>query len=143
MFTIATDIIINAPKEKVWQVLTDFANYSAWNKFMSSVTGNLAEGEKLEIVIHPGKKTMKFKPVVIKYDPEHCFVWCGGMISKKLFAGEHSFELQTITPTITKLIHKETFSGILAKAIFSKIKDDTHAGFQAMNVALKQRVEGQ
>ncbi len=48
-----TEIIIEAPVNYVWQVLSDFAKYKDWNPFILSVTGNLIVGEKLTIKIKP------------------------------------------------------------------------------------------
>ena len=40
-----TQIDIDAPVERVWSVLTDFAAYPEWNPFILSAEGSLAVGE--------------------------------------------------------------------------------------------------
>jgi uncharacterized protein YndB with AHSA1/START domain len=42
--SIKTEIVINASKEKVWHVLTDFKRYPQWNPFITSVEGELVKG---------------------------------------------------------------------------------------------------
>ena len=46
------EIEIDAPPERVWQVLTDFAAYSEWNPFVLSVVGQLKEHST--VTIRPG-----------------------------------------------------------------------------------------
>ena len=36
---IDTETLIQAPPQRVWSVLTDFAAYSQWNPFIVSITG--------------------------------------------------------------------------------------------------------
>ena len=44
---ISTEILINASKEKVWTILTDFDNYKSWNPFMINSSGQAIVGTKL------------------------------------------------------------------------------------------------
>ncbi|KAJ6630116.1 hypothetical protein B0H10DRAFT_1985051 [Mycena sp. CBHHK59/15] len=38
VFTVSDSIVINAPREKVWNVLLDFASYKEWNPFVRGQT---------------------------------------------------------------------------------------------------------
>lgn len=40
---------INASAANVWQVLTDFENYPAWNPVIKKITGKPAKDAKLEV----------------------------------------------------------------------------------------------
>jgi len=40
---------INASAANVWQVLTDFENYPAWNLVIKKITGKPAKDAKLEV----------------------------------------------------------------------------------------------
>jgi uncharacterized protein YndB with AHSA1/START domain len=37
---IKTEILINAPIEKIWAVLTDVSYYSSWNPFITKIDGD-------------------------------------------------------------------------------------------------------
>lgn len=50
---IVTAININASAAPVWQVLTDFENYPAWDPFIKKITGKPAKDAKLEVHICP------------------------------------------------------------------------------------------
>ena len=64
---IETSILINAPPSRVWQVLTDFHAYPAWNSFIRVISGPLHEGARLSLQITPpGKASMRFRrPTII------------------------------------------------------------------------------
>jgi hypothetical protein len=58
-----------------------------------------------------------------------------------LFNGVHSFELQPLSDRSTKLIQKEVFGGLLSAPVLASIRGETERGFDAMNLALRGRVE--
>jgi len=132
-----TQIRIEASSEEVWQVLTDFETYSTWNPFIKSIKGNVAEGERIKVHI----EGMKFKPKVLAFTKGKELVWLGHFLFKGLVDGKHSFVLVENADGSTTLEHSESFSGILVPLFKKKLMEDTKAGFERMNVALKQRVE--
>jgi hypothetical protein len=68
-FTIDTTVNINASKDAVWDVLTDFASYDEWNPMMR-IQGAPEVGTKL-LVHLTGKNGggMSFKPKVLAATP--------------------------------------------------------------------------
>src|SRR5919206_3637792 len=48
-----SQIEIDAPAERVWHLLTDFASYPQWNPFIRSISGEPRVGERLEVRIEP------------------------------------------------------------------------------------------
>ncbi len=137
---ICTEVEIDAPIEVVWQNLMDFSSYPRWNPFIKSLTGEAQVGKRLAATIQPPSKSpMTFKPVVLVVDVNKEFRWRGNVLTDGLFAGEHIFQLVALTPTTTKLIHSEKFSGILNKLIMrGSTLQASAAGFVAMNEALKK-----
>jgi hypothetical protein len=87
-----TSITINSSPSNVWKVLTEFANYSNWNTFITSVQGDLKVGKRLVVRVDK----MKFKPVVLQVIENSYFSWKGSLGFKGLFDGTHSFELNII-----------------------------------------------
>ncbi|SMD46145.1 hypothetical protein SAMN00777080_4825 [Aquiflexum balticum DSM 16537] len=139
---IRTEIIINASKEKVWDILTDFGNYSSWNPFIIQSKGQAVVGNKLTNTMKNGDKDMTFKPTILKVESYRYFDWLGSLWFKGLFDGHHYFEIEEINPNQVKLNHGENFSGILSKMILNKIGDQTRENFVKMNMALKEKAEG-
>jgi hypothetical protein len=142
---IETCIFIAALPSRVWQVLTDFSAFPAWNPFIRAISGPLREGVRLRIEIAPpGRSTMHFRPtnLVVKPDQELC--WRGSLLILGLFSGEHSFLLRPEGANSTRFIHGETFAGLLVGPFARRgMLDATRQGFHAMNIALKERAENQ
>lgn len=137
-----TQIEINAAPEKVWNILMDFAAYSQWNPFITSIKGNAVVGEKLENRLSlPDRKPMTFKPVVKVADKAREFRWKGRMFIPGLFDGEHIFELKSNGKGGTLFVQRENFGGILVPFLKKMINGATRQGFEAMNKAIKDRAE--
>ena len=141
MKKIETEILIQARPKEVWEVLTDFKDYSRWNPFIREIDGDKAAGGRLNVRIHPpGGKGMSFQPEVLKFDPPHEFRWKGKLIIPGIFDGEHYFQLYPKGENATHFVHGEVFSGILV-GLFAGILAKTEMGFKQMNEALKASCE--
>ena len=141
MKSIKTEIVINAPKERVWGVLTDFEAYPNWNPFIVSIKGKLAVGNRVENTLLSGQKKMVFKPVVLSVVPGKYFDWLGSLFVKGIFDGHHYFEIEELAPGQVKLTQGENFTGLFSSMIINKIGDDTRHNFTSMNEAIKKLAE--
>ncbi len=141
--TIHTSVEINAPADRVWDILINFEDYPNWNPFITKIQGEAGEGANLEVFISPpGGKGMTFKPRVIKCEPNKEFRWKGKLFVPGLFDGEHSFQINPIGDDRVDFVQEETFSGILVGLVFGMMGASTQKGFEAMNQALKTQAEG-
>lgn|SRR5690348_6795142 len=137
---IDTEILIQVPPAKVWAVLTDFAAYPEWNPFIVSIEGRAEWGERLTVCIHAGDRRHVFKPVVLQATAPTRLRWLGRLGMPGIFDGEHGFELRA-EGSGTRLLQTESFQGFLMPLLWRTVGPMTHAGFEAMNRALKERVE--
>lgn len=141
MRKIKTEVIINTPPGKVWEVLTNFENHPKWNPFIKSIVGEKAVDKKITVLLKPPEGNgMTFKPIILKFEPNREFRWKGSFGMKGIFDGEHYFVLERISDNQTKFIHGENFSGILVNVV-GKMLDKTRDGFVLMNEALKKECE--
>lgn len=141
MKEVKTEIIINAPKDKVWSVMMDFSAYPEWSTFIRSIEGEARLGARLKNTLRLTSSDQIFKPVITRMEEGTAFEWLGS-IPLGLFKGRHYFMLEEIGEQQTKLIHGEIFSGLLRGLIMNKVGEATLRGFQAWNKALKARAEG-
>jgi len=140
--SINTEITIDAPAEAVWSELADTDAHSEWNPFIRSFSGVLEVGNRLEVTVQPeGKSPMSFTPTVLVSEEARELRWVGRLGFQGIFDGEHFFILEANDNGTTTFRHGERFSGMLAYALFPLIGADTAKGFEAMNRALKERVE--
>lgn len=142
-YQIHSEIDIAAPADQVWRVLMDFDAYMDWNPFIKSIQGHAAIDEMLEVRIHPkNQSVMTFKPHVIECQSNRVFAWKGKVLMRGLFDGEHRFELiETDGGLSTRFKHYEIFSGLLVPLFRKSLQRNIAPAFDAMNQALKQRVE--
>ncbi|MBC8060594.1 MAG: SRPBCC domain-containing protein [Clostridiaceae bacterium] len=114
MKELRTEIIINASKDKVWDVFTNFKQYPEWNPFIKYLIGEIAEGQKIQIYLTPpGAKGIEMKPTIIKLQKDNELSWIGHLLIPGLFDGEHIFELIDNGDDTTKFVQREKLSGIL------------------------------
>lgn len=143
MVEINTQMAIQAPPEKIWQVLTDFAHYPAWNPFIKAISGNLQIGQKLQVTIQPpGQKAMRFNPVITALQPWQQLAWKGKLLFPGLLDGAHIFELFPQSDGSTLFVHREKFTGILVGIALKSSATNIQQGFEQMNQQLKLRCEG-
>ena len=140
MHTITTTIYLAATAEDVWDVLADTAAYPQWNPFITEVTGTLEVGNRIQLRISPpGDKPMTVRPTITNVEPEQRLTWLGRLLIPGLFDGAHSFTLQPTDDGRTRLVHSESFRGVLVWFSRGLLKK-TAAGIEAMNSALRDRL---
>jgi hypothetical protein len=137
-----TEIEINAPAERVWEVLTDFASYPQWNPFIRRASGVPRTGERLEVRIEPpGGRGMTFKPKVLNAEANRELRWLGHILVPGLFDGEHSFTIWPLGENRVRFVQREAFKGLLVPLFARSLETNTQRGFEEMNRALKERAE--
>jgi hypothetical protein len=142
MFEIVTTIDIDAKPSRVWNTLTDFAHFPDWNPFVRYVEGEPRAGERLRVTIAPpGGRQMTFTPTILAADTTRELRWIGRLGFRGLFDGEHYFKIEPQGPAGSRFVHGERFTGLLVPFLRKSLDRNTRAGFDAMNRALKDRVE--
>jgi uncharacterized protein YndB with AHSA1/START domain len=135
--TFATETRINAPRERIWALLTDAPTYPAWNTTVDRVEGRIALHEKIRVFakIQAGRA---FPVRVATFVPDERMVWVGGM-PLGLFKGERTY---TLTPDgdATVFAMREVYSGPMAGLITRSIPD-LQPAFDEFAAALKRRAE--
>ena len=137
-----TTVDIDATPETVWNILTDLDQYPEWNPFIVESRGDVAVGNKLVNRMQPpGGKATTFKPTITAVDPARTFEWLGRLGVPGVIDGRHRFELEPTPSGGTRVVHTEHFNGVLVRLLRKTLDTQTHAGFEAMNTALKTRAE--
>ncbi len=139
--SIVTEIIIDAPMERVWQALANFKAYGDWNPFIKSIEGDLRVGARLTNTMWNGGKAYVFRPRVLTVRQNSYFDWLGSLWFRGIFDGHHYFQIEQLSAGQVKLTQGENFSGLLSGLILRKIGAETRNNFIRMNNALKQLVE--
>ncbi|MDS0296198.1 SRPBCC domain-containing protein [Halogeometricum luteum] len=139
MRTIRTEREIAAPAEAVWEVLTDLSAYREWNPHVVDAGGRLREGETVEIRVSRSGGRARALPVrVTEVDPPRRLSWVGRVLAAPLFEGRHTFELHELGERRTRLVNRETMTGLLVPLL---VAADAETDYGAMNDALAARAE--
>lgn len=137
-----TEVTIDAPPERVWEILTDLDRYEEWNPFVIASEGEVAVGQRLVNRLQPpGGRAQTFKPTVTVADEPKTFEWLGRLGLPGIFDGRHRFDLEPTAEGGTRLVHAEYFNGLLVPFLRSMLDSKTRQGFELMNEALKARAE--
>lgn len=128
---------IDAPAQRVWDLLTDAASYADWNKSIVSIEGPISLGStiKLVSVVNP---TRTFALKVTAVESPRRMVWSDGM-PLGLFRGERTYLLEERGAS-TEFSMTEEFTGPLSGLIAKAIPDMTDS-FSQFADGLKSAAE--
>ena len=141
-YTVCTHIEIDAPVERIWEILVDLDRYHEWNPFISRARGRIAPGATFEVSPQSDRgKRHVFVPQVTDYQEHREFTWTGAFYFRWLALGDHTFRLTPIGDGRVRLDHDERIYGLVSLFVWLMAKKQIRIGFEAMNQALKERAE--
>jgi hypothetical protein len=137
-----TDIVIDAPIEKVWKVLTNWNNISSWSSSLVSINGDIQNKGKVIISYLIDKKTYDTPHILIYQEMEE-FGWSDPMEgSFKGLTDNHRFRVEKISNNQTRFIQSDDFNGLGSKEMSAeKVANITVKFFPIFNRELKIQVE--
>jgi hypothetical protein len=129
---------IAATPDRIWAFLTDAAGFPNWNSTVTSLKGNIALGQKLELKVRLDPKRV-FTPKVTKLEENRAMEWSDGMAP--MFKGIRHFALTPKGNGMTEFQMTEVFSGLMLPMIKGSLPDFRPA-FEAYAADLKRAAEG-
>ena len=136
------EIEINASAERVWHLLTDFAQFPQWNPFIQRVSGEPTTGAQLEVTIQPsGSQATTIRRIVLKAEPNRELRWHGQWLTPGLLDDEHIFTIEPLEMGRVRFTQREIFTGIFSSFAAHRRNIDMRRGFREMGQALKLRAE--
>lgn len=128
---------VHASAEALWAMLTNAAEYPTWSSTVTSLEGDIREGQRLKLrVTQDPKRT--FSPKVTKLDAQE-MVWSDGFAP--MFRGVRTFSLTPKADGVTEFAMEEVFSGAMLPLIKGSLPDFGPA-FEAFARDLKRAAEG-
>ncbi len=135
-------IEIEAPAERVWQVLTDFGRYPDWNPFLRSVEGSVRNRAQLKVALQPaGRQLLHYRPRVVTLRPPRELRWAARLPVPGLLGGEDRFVVERLDDHRSRLIHERRLRGLLVPFVRRRLEGPVKRGFEAMSLALKHTAE--
>ncbi|NEQ87384.1 MAG: SRPBCC domain-containing protein, partial [Moorea sp. SIO2I5] len=97
MTSLYTDIEINVPRQKVWQILFHKQQWKYWNTFLFDCDSTLRFEQGKEVFLSlrrlPNEEETEFEPLVTQVQPNVCLSWVSSIPG---FRSECVFDLQEI-----------------------------------------------
>lgn len=136
----STMVTIDAPPERVWEILTDASGYHGWNPEILDVQGRMALGERIVALVRLGDGALRrVRLRVTRFESPSRMEWVGGL-PLGLFVGRRTF---TVTPSAGGCefrLHLE-MSGPMSGPIVKSV-GDRQPEVDSFSAALKRRAEG-
>lgn len=143
MKTITTEIDISASPDKVWKILVDIPKWQDWSPVINKSSGIASLGSKLKITMcskTPGENGPSYSPIIKMLEENKRMEWSAKMMAGFIMTNGKIIELEK-TNSGTRLIHKETFSGLMSNMMWKHMESGVPPMLNQMNKALKDLAE--
>src|SRR5690606_8701102 len=129
------DVLVHAPRERVWDVLTDFARWPEWNPDVREVRvdGPLAPGSVFRWKAGPSQIRSRLEEVL----PPERITWTGSTMGIRAV---HVHVLASEGDG-TRVVSEESWSGLLARLFAGRMRSTLGDSLESGLAALKARSE--
>ncbi|EDX87467.1 Hsp90 ATPase activator family protein, putative [Synechococcus sp. PCC 7335] len=138
-----TEVVINAPREMVWDQVTNFEAYSEWNPFVRKAQAEFVVGKKIQFLEDLEQFGQHWlEATFLSIDPYNAFVWKGYFGASFLFSVRHTFTFEAISKEETYFSQSHKNFGLLIPYLALRgIYCVSYQKYLDFNQALKERCE--
>lgn len=134
-------IEIAAPTAAVWAVIADLDHWGTWNPLYIQASGKPEVGTPLDMTIQlDGMKPQKARATVVTVEPgarlEYGIANLGGLMTAFRY-----IDIAPLGEDRCEVSNGEIMSGLLGNLLAGVVGEKVRKGLQAMNEALKAKVE--
>ena len=131
---------IDAPAERVWDVLSDFSQYAEWNPLFAFAEGSLANGSRVNLTLRPPSGwRVRLRGRIVRMETGREFVLQAHTPVRGFCRFRSEFRIEPEGEAV-RFHHSQVYGGLLpfvARGQRSKMRD----GCFALNLAVKRRSE--
>lgn len=143
MAVVRAEIEIDAPPERVFDILTDLDAYPDWNPFTPRVESDLEIGSAVHLHarLRSAKRLSHQVEYVTAHERPHRICWGADIGARFLIRADRC---QTLTPLEgggTRYVCTDEIRGWLTPLVIALFGDAMQRGFEDCAAALKQRAE--
>jgi len=141
---IHTEIDIDAPADRVWDILTDFDAYPSWNPMIPNLRGELSVGSRLDFKISLNRRLkVPISVELVTADAPHELRWVGPTFTplRRVLSGSHYFRIDSTDENHCRFSHGEDFEGLAIPAHWRRAEKAMTPLYAALNKAIKRRAE--
>lgn len=138
---IYTDIVIDAPANKVWETLTDFSKMPNWSSTLKGLSGEIKNGGNVVVKFDLGNgQVMDIPRSPLLYSEGEFFGWAGNIRFKGL-TDNHKYKVVAISKCQTRFIQTEEFTGENPDITPIALANRSIERYKVFNTDLKKEVE--
>ena len=135
--SVRAEILIQAPPEEVWAVITDPTSYPEWNPIFVSYDGEFAQGNQIALQLKMGESDPVSVQVEVKdFVPKQWIHQGGGILL--ILTYDHNWYLEAL-PEGTKVTQYEYYTGVY---VLFWNPESARLAYEQGNKNLKARLEG-
>lgn len=138
---IQTSIDIDAPAERVWATLVDFASYEGWNPFVIRVRGAPIVGEPVRLTVKLGGRKMGRTHIVSRVEPYTTLAWTIETRAPWWIHGERIQRVEPLGPNRCRYTNDEQVHGVMGVIVGPLMGASVRSGLEAAGRGLKARCE--
>ncbi len=144
MGRVRAEIEIDAPAERIFDILTDLESYPEWNPFTPRVESTLRPGDPVHLYVRLRSERLSHRVEYVSRNerPSH-LCWGTTMVAGFLLRAERCQTLTRIDARRTRFVNEDVFSGWLVPLVMRVYGAAMQRGFESVATALKKRAEAQ
>ena len=132
---------VNAPSDRIWEILTDLENWHSWNPYETGVTGALAFGAGINLTeALPGMAERQVQARIGDWQPYSQLVWA----EKRgwLFNAIRYYEIEELERGNCIVSNGVIFSGLRGELFHDKHRKTIRSAYEEIAEALRRAAEG-
>ena len=144
MASVRAEIEIEAPVERVFEILADLPRYPEWNPFTPAIESTLQPGDpiRLTVRLRSDSKFMQQTEYVTANERPHKLCWGGNIGPGFLCRAERCQILTPLADNRTLYVCENEIRGWLRALVLRYFGPAMQRGFEDCARALKERAEG-
>lgn len=140
-FAIDHDLEVDAPPEKVWEVITDVERYSEWNPFVVECHSTLKPGDPLRMKVKLGSSVRQEQERIDSYDEGVGFAYRMEPPPLGALASFRSHRIEPLGNGKSRYISHFELNGWLSPVVKAFVGAKLEAGFTGMSHGIRDRAE--
>lgn len=141
-YRVASDPVeIEAPAERVWDILVDFERYGEWNPFTTRVEASLEIGSPVMLHVRLGRLQRRQPERIETVEPPHLLAWGTTMGHPFLLSALREQRVEALSETRCRYLTTDATTGLLTPLVAVLFGRLIRQGFNDLAAALKTRAE--
>ena len=132
---------IEAPIERVWEILVDVDRYGDWNPFTTRVETTFEIGSPVDLYVALGPFKLKQPERIEAVEPPHLLVWSTKVGHRVLVSARRAQRLEALGETRCRYLTTDAFNGLLTPLVILLFGRLVRHGFNDMALSLKRFAE--